>query len=90
MGLQWCDRAMQVTMGRAGRVVIPKAVREEFRFRPGEPFELVIDGAAIRLELATPPGRLETSNDGFPRLKRVDASDSTANDVRALRDAARG
>ena len=75
-------------MDRAGRVVIPKAVREELGLRAGEPFELVFDGAAIRLELTTPPGRLETAVDGFPRLKRVDASDFTANDVRAVRNAA--
>lgn len=80
---------MRVTMDRAGRVVIPKSVRDELGLRAEEPFDLEIDGAAIRLELLTQPGRLEIAEDGLPRLKRVDAPDFSANDVRALRDAGR-
>jgi len=33
----------------AGRVVIPKALRDELGFRPGE-VELVRDGAGVRIE----------------------------------------
>jgi AbrB family looped-hinge helix DNA binding protein len=34
---------------RAGRVVIPKAVRERYGLRPGEPIELLETGDELRL-----------------------------------------
>jgi AbrB family looped-hinge helix DNA binding protein len=43
---------MQVSIDRAGRVVVPKQIREELGFSPDRPLEAeVIDG---HLELSTP------------------------------------
>lgn len=43
---------MQVSIDRAGRVVIPKSIRDELGFSPDSPLEAeVIDG---RLELSAP------------------------------------
>ena len=77
---------MLVTMDRAGRVVIPKSVRDGMGLRPDEAFELEIDGAAIRLELVTPPSRLGVGEDGFPILRAADGHGLTYANVRALRD----
>lgn len=45
---------MQVSIDRAGRVVIPKPVRDELGFSPDRPLEAeVVDG---RLELSAPRG----------------------------------
>lgn len=38
-----------IYVDRAGRVVIPKALRERYGLRPGEPLELLDSGDELRL-----------------------------------------
>jgi AbrB family looped-hinge helix DNA binding protein len=73
---------MRTTIDRAGRVVIPKALRDQLGLTPGE-IEVTSDGAALRIEpvvggadLADIDGRLVIPSGG-----------STVDDeiVRALR-----
>ena len=53
----WYSDAMRLAIDRAGRVVIPKPVREQLGFSPARPLEAeVIDG---RLELSAPGDSLE-------------------------------
>ncbi|MBW3609773.1 MAG: AbrB/MazE/SpoVT family DNA-binding domain-containing protein [Actinobacteria bacterium] len=40
---------MQATIDKAGRLVIPKPLRDRVGLQPG-PVEVVIDGAALRVE----------------------------------------
>jgi AbrB family looped-hinge helix DNA binding protein len=40
---------MKATIDKAGRLVIPKALRDRLGLRPGE-VEVVADGAALRVE----------------------------------------
>ena len=40
---------MRATIDKAGRLVIPKALRDRLGFRPGE-VEVVADGSALRVE----------------------------------------
>lgn len=40
---------MKTTIDRAGRVVLPKALRDEIGLAPGE-VEVYVDGATIRIE----------------------------------------
>ena len=40
---------MRTTIDRAGRVVIPKALRDQLGLTPGE-IEVTCDGAALRIE----------------------------------------
>ena len=40
---------MRTTIDRAGRVVIPKALRDQLGLAPGE-IEVTTDGAALRIE----------------------------------------
>jgi AbrB family looped-hinge helix DNA binding protein len=74
---------MRVTIDKAGRLVIPKPLRDRLGIRPGE-VELTIDGSAIRIEPISPVavedrrGRLVIPSSGEPL---------TAADVQALRDA---
>ena len=76
---------MRVTIDSAGRLVIPKPVRDEIGLVAGE-VELVRDGAGIRIEPI--PGAGVEEKDGrlvIPGIgERID--DDT---VRALRDADR-
>jgi AbrB family looped-hinge helix DNA binding protein len=70
-------------MDKAGRVVIPKALRERLGFQPGE-VELTADGAALRIEPVAGGGLSERAG------RLVIPAGGTALDddtVRALRDA---
>jgi AbrB family looped-hinge helix DNA binding protein len=74
---------MRGTIDKAGRVVIPKPLRDRLGLRPGE-VELVPDGSGVRIEplarehLVELRGRLVIPQEGTPIDDDV---------VRALRDA---
>ena len=74
---------MRSTIDKAGRVVIPRHIRDEIGLRAGE-VEITVDGAAVRIEplsgegLVEKHGRLVISGSG-------DVIDDEV--VRALRDA---
>ena len=78
-------RGMRGRIDKAGRLVIPKALRDRLGLRPGE-VEVVADGAALRIEpvvgtdLVERDGRLVIPSSGAV---------ITDEDVRALRDAER-
>jgi len=76
---------MRTTIDRAGRVVIPRPLRDEVGLRAGE-VEVVVDGAGIRIEavagegLSEIGGRLVIPPSGVPIDDRL---------VRDMRDADR-
>jgi len=73
---------METTIDKAGRVVLPRELRERVGLMPG-PVEVVVDGAALRIE-AVARGRL-IEQDG--RLVIAPSGQSTTADaVRELRD----
>ena len=49
---------MRTTIDKAGRVVIPAALRDRAGFAPGSALEITLDDAGIRLERRAPPPRL--------------------------------
>lgn len=52
MGLEWYSNPMKVTIDTAGRLVVPKAAREQLGFAAGMELDLdVVDG---RLEVSAP------------------------------------
>lgn len=74
---------MRTTIDMAGRVVIPKSLRDELGIRPGE-VEVVRDGAGVRIEPVTSGGLVEEEGRTV-----IPASGTPIDDqlVRALRDA---
>jgi AbrB family looped-hinge helix DNA binding protein len=74
---------METTIDAAGRVVIPKRLRDEVGLRPGR-VELVVDGAGIRIEPIAASGVEQVG-----RRTVIPASGETIgdDDVRALRHA---
>ena len=74
---------MKATIDKAGRLVIPKELRERLGLRPGE-VEIVADGAGLRVE----PVATESLVERAGRLVIPAGGTSLDDDgVRALRDA---
>lgn len=77
---------MRVAIDKAGRIVVPKQVREALGLQPDTELRLFVDGAGFRVELADWNGRnVETDADGLPVLAHVDAERLTAEQVRNIR-----
>jgi AbrB family looped-hinge helix DNA binding protein len=74
---------MHTTIDSAGRVVIPKAIRDRLGLVPGE-VEVVIDGADLRIRPITDDAVV--ADDGWLVVRTAGAT-LTDDDVRALRDA---
>ena len=50
---------MNVTLDKAGRVVIPKRLREQLRLAPGDTLELESEGEGVTLRPVRPQALLE-------------------------------
>jgi AbrB family looped-hinge helix DNA binding protein len=49
---------MRTTIDKAGRVVIPAALRERAGFSPGAELEVTVDETGVRIERVAPPPKL--------------------------------
>ena len=76
---------MRTTIDKAGRLVIPKQLRDHLGLRPGE-VEVTADGAALRVEPVASESLVEES--GFLVIP-ASGERLTDKDVQALRDADR-
>lgn len=79
--------SMLVSIDRAGRVVIPKELRDRLALEPDSELEIDADGDGIRLTPVRPPSRRVIDIDGLPVLERVDGHVITDADVQRWRDA---
>ncbi len=50
---------MKTVMDSAGRIVIPKSIRQALGFRPGEPLELRAGNGRLEVEIAPSAVRLQ-------------------------------
>lgn len=74
---------MKATIDKAGRLVIPKPLRDRLGLRPGE-VEVTADGATLRVEAIT-TDTLEARGDWL--VIPASGDPVTADQVQALRDA---
>lgn len=58
MPLKWYHGGMTTTIDKAGRVVIPAAVRERLGLLPGTPLRIVADDGSVTLTPDVAPPRL--------------------------------
>ena len=73
---------MRTTIDKAGRLVIPKVLRDRLGLRPGE-VEVTADGAALRVEPVAADHLVEEAG----RLVIPEGGDTLTDDaVRALRE----
>lgn len=78
---------MMVSVDKAGRVVIPKEVRDQLGLTADASLELDIEGDAIRLTPHRRASRQVVEVDGLPVLVPVEGSTPTDADVQQRRDA---
>ena len=79
--------SMLVSIDRAGRVVIPKEVRDRLSLRADAQLELDAEGDSIRLTPVRAPGRVVVEVDGLPVLEAAPGLTVTDADVQRWRDA---
>lgn len=58
---------MSTTIDTAGRIVVPKAVREAMGLTPGAPVDVIYADGAIRIEFA-PIDAVVDSRESLPRI----------------------
>ena len=78
---------MVVSIDKAGRVVIPKEIRDRLSLGADAEVEVEVDGDAIRLVPVRARGRRIVEVDGWPVIARGDAPTVTDSDVQRWRDA---
>lgn len=80
---------MMASMDSAGRVVIPKDVRDRLHLDEDTEFEVDVVGDAIQLTPRRRPGRVVVEIDGWPVLAAVEGHVVTDTDVQDARRASR-
>ena len=55
----WYDFGTKITIDSAGRLVVPKAIRELLGFRPGQELELQVRDGRLEIGLRPTPMRLK-------------------------------
>lgn len=78
---------MLVSIDRAGRVVIPKEMRDRLSIDADMSLEIALDGESIRLTPQRGPARQVVEVDGWPVLAPVAGFTTTDADVQRWRDA---
>lgn len=79
---------MQTTIDAAGRIVVPKALRDELGFGPGVPVEITSDGVGARIEPVASGGEL-IEVDGVLVIRSRTGRSVTDAEIAAIRDANR-
>jgi AbrB family looped-hinge helix DNA binding protein len=75
---------MKTTIDRAGRVVIPAAIRARLGLRAGTPLEVTVDDVSIRLVRAVPGPRLVRAGNRWVARATVPPSELPRIDVATL------
>jgi AbrB family looped-hinge helix DNA binding protein len=79
----WYVHAMRTTIDRAGRIVVPKALRDELSLVGGEALELTVRDGRLEVEPISAPMRLESRARGAAAIPEEDLPPLTADQVRS-------
>ena len=73
---------MKTALDAAGRVVIPKALRQALGLKPGQELEIRAGDGRLEIEVAPTPMRLEKRGKGVVAVPKGDLPSLTAEEVR--------
>lgn len=78
---------MMAMIDKAGRIVVPKDVREQLNFTANTELELTVEGDSLRIRPAARPARTLQLVEGFPVFAATDSGALGDLDVQRLKDA---
>jgi AbrB family looped-hinge helix DNA binding protein len=73
---------MEAAIDRAGRVVIPKPLRDSLGFEPGQVLDIREHDGKLEIEAAPTPMHLRPISDGLAAVPEVEVPPLTADAVR--------
>lgn len=74
---------MRATIDAAGRIVVPKSLREALGLKPGQPLEIRASDGGLAIEIAVTSMRLKRSGKGVVAVPAATLPTLTADEVRA-------
>jgi AbrB family looped-hinge helix DNA binding protein len=74
--------AMKTTIDMAGRIVVPKPLREVLNLKPGQPLEIRVGDGRLEIEVATTPMTLRKLGKEIFAVPEVELPTLTAEEVR--------
>jgi AbrB family looped-hinge helix DNA binding protein len=80
----WYVHAMKTTIDRAGRIVVPKALRDELSLVGGETVELTVRDGRLEIEPLSAAMRLEGRGPDVAAVPDEDLPPLTAGEVRSV------
>lgn len=76
-----------VSIDKAGRIVIPKSIRDELDLRPDVALSVTVEGSTLRIDRSDEgERRLAFTDDGLPYFPAVGDVSISDRDVQRLRD----
>jgi AbrB family looped-hinge helix DNA binding protein len=75
-------RAMKTTIDAAGRIVVPKALRQALGLKPGQPMEIRVGDGRLEIEVAPTPMQLKKRGKGVVAVPADTLPPLTAEQVR--------
>ena len=73
---------MKAVIDRAGRIVVPKALRQALGLKPGQPLEIRADNGRLEIEVASTPMQLKKRGNGLVAVPGAKLPPLTAEQVR--------
>ena len=80
---------MKATLDTAGRLVVPKALRQALGLKPGQPLEIRAGDGRLEIEIAPTPMRLKKRGKGVVAVPQDELPALTAEQVRETLDRVR-
>lgn len=74
--------AMKATIDSAGRIVVPKPLRQALGLKPGQPLEIRAGDGRLEIEIAPTPMRLKKRGKGLVAIPDASLPVLTAEQVR--------
>ncbi len=73
---------MTTTIDKAGRIVVPKSLREALNFKPGQQLDLSVRDGHLEVEVAKTPVELRERDGVIEAVAQGDVPTLSANSVR--------